>query len=193
MSRRMASRSPAMDRSMTVSAPAAMATSSLARSHSGWFWKGEVPILAFTFTREGCPTTMGRTFLCAGLPSSTMVPEFRACSIASGISSSFWEIWAICSSKIFFRAELAEKRFIFLLAPEALNVFPTYASLSQREVQGGSERNPAGRIENLIASALSGILGGVNRSPFASEVFVSAKHGKSTSLARFAVWGEAAE
>ena len=58
--RRMATRSPAMERSITVSAPASRATASLRISQAGWFWNGEVPILAFTLTLAGCPTSTAR-------------------------------------------------------------------------------------------------------------------------------------
>ena len=72
MPRRSASRSPAMERSITVSAPASSAALILRSSVLGQLHKGEVPMLALTLMRAGWPTRMGLRSWCAGLPSSTM-------------------------------------------------------------------------------------------------------------------------
>ena len=98
MPSRMASRSPAMDRSMTVSAPASRAALILRFSVSGQLQSGDVPRLALTLIREGWPTRMGLSPSWAGLPRSTMLPSSRALVMASGARPSSWARAARCRS-----------------------------------------------------------------------------------------------
>ena len=106
---RMASRSPAMERSMTVSAPASRATASLRFSVCRQLHSGEVPILALTLMREGWPTTMGARPAWAGLPSRTMLPASMALVMVSGTRPSSWERAARCWSRRPRRAALRER------------------------------------------------------------------------------------
>ena len=106
---RMASRSPAMERSMTVSAPASRATASLRFSVCRQLHSGEVPILALTLMREGWPTTMGARPAWAGLPSRTMLPASMALVMVSGARPSSWERAARCWSRRPRRAALRER------------------------------------------------------------------------------------
>ena len=104
ISLRMASRSPAMERSITVSAPAFTAAFSFFISISGLLQSGEVPMLALTLMPAGCPTRMGSTFLWQGLPRSTMVPSEMALRMTLRSSPSLAQRLSRWASRSFLRA-----------------------------------------------------------------------------------------
>ena len=104
ISLRMASRSPAMERSITVSAPAFTAAFSFFISISGLLQSGEVPMLALTLMPAGCPTRRGSTFLWQGLPRSTMVPSEMALRMTLRSSPSLAQRLSRWASRSFLRA-----------------------------------------------------------------------------------------
>ena len=104
MARRIAPRSPPVERSMIVSVPAAMETRTFSNSWATSARSFEVPTLALTFVRRPLPMAMAAIDVCLLLRTTTMVPSSTPFRMVSGSTLSCFAQKAISSEMIPLRA-----------------------------------------------------------------------------------------
>ena len=91
---RMASMSPPVERSMTASAPASMATRSLSISSGRLAWSAEVPILALILVESPWPIALASK-ACNLFFGITTEPSATLQRISSGDTRSYFAAWTI--------------------------------------------------------------------------------------------------
>ena len=94
---RMPSMSPPVDKSMTVSAPNLMQTSSLRSSPSTWLVTALLPMFAFTLQARAMPMPIGSRFVWFTFAGMTRRPRATSLRTTSAATRSRWATCAISS------------------------------------------------------------------------------------------------